>query len=200
MNSNIKEQYKRKKQRLRIQLGFKQFIHKPILNLLWIPAIMVAILVIWGKEIVLDYLTYDIDIPQTLYSIFNSLITFITVLLLVLLVFAMLEIIGELTARKDENALLIAFGTKQCNFGCPILIDKYRIKGTKVTFREFYSLAIHYKLWIDRQDAIADAMNVHFVDEIKYGGKNNADGNRIIIKTAKGRKSIGQGALYDEEL
>lgn len=200
MDINIKEQYKRRKQRSRICLGAKQLIHNPILNLLWLPVIIAVILIIWGKKIVLYYLTYDIDIPQTLYSIFNGIITFIIALLLILLVFAMLEIIGELTARKDENALLIAFGTKQCNFGCPILINKYRIKGTKVTFREFYSLAIHYKLWIDRQDAIADAMNVHFVDEIKYGGKNNADGNRIIIKTAKGRKSIGQGALYDEEL
>ena len=73
------------------------------------------------------------------------------------------------------------------------------IKGTGVTVREFYS-PIPYKTWVEKQDAIADAMNVHFVEEIKYGGKNNNDGNKIIIKTAKGRKNTEQGVLYDEEL
>lgn len=62
MDINIKEQYKRKKRRSRICLGAKRLIHKPILNLLWIPVIIVDILIIWGKEMALYYLTYDIDI------------------------------------------------------------------------------------------------------------------------------------------
>lgn len=40
-------------------------------------------------------------------------------------------------------------------------------------------------------------MNIHFVEEIQYGGNNR---NRIILKTARGLKNENPGVLYDEEL
>lgn len=33
----IKDRYKRKRLRLRIQLGFLQLFHKPVWNMLWLP-------------------------------------------------------------------------------------------------------------------------------------------------------------------
>ena len=108
----------------------------------------------------------------------------------------MVEWIGERTARRSESSLVIAFDAKHLIHKCPVLMDIYRIKGTGVTVREFYSL-IPYKDWIEKQDAIADAMNVHFVEEIQYSGNNR---NRIILKTARGLKNEKQEVLYDEEL
>lgn len=115
-----------------------------------------------------------------------------------LLILALLERIGELTARRDEAKLMVAFSANDLRNGCPILISKKKAKGTDVTVREFYS-NIPYDVWIEKKEAVADAMNVHFVEEIQYGGKNNNNGKRIVIKTAKGRKPADRGVLYDEE-
>jgi len=75
-------------------------------------------------------------------------------------------------------------------------MNKKKVKSTDVVIREYYS-CIPYNSWREKKDSIADAMNVHFVEEIQYGGK--ADGNRIVIKTARGRKLDKREALYDEE-
>jgi hypothetical protein len=74
-------------------------------------------------------------------------------------------------------------------------MDKKRMKSN-VTMREFYS-DISMNSWIEKQEEIADAMNCHFVEKLRYGGK--ADGKRIVMVTAKGRKNISRGNLYDEE-
>lgn len=160
---------------------------------------MATILTAWGRKTALAYLANDKDIPQMIYSVFFYIITFIAVLLPILLIFSLFEWIGERTARWSESCLVMAFDAKHLRHGHPILLDKYKIKGTAVTVYVFYS-PIPYKAWIEKQDAIADAMNVHFVEPIQYGGKNHADGNIIVIKTAKGRKNTEKGVLYDEEL
>lgn len=93
---------------------------------------------------------------------------------------------------------MVAFSAKDLRNGCPILINKRKIRATDVTVREFYS-NIPYDVWIEKKEAIADAMNVHFIEEIQYGGKSNNNGKIIVIKTAKGRKPTNRGILYDEE-
>ena len=52
-------------------------------------------------------------------------------------------------------------------------------------------------LWVERQEEIADAMNIHFVQNFRYGGKSN--GNRIVMYSAEGREASSRGVLYDEE-
>lgn len=200
MEIEIKRRYNRKRRNYRICLGVKEFIRKPALNMLWIPIIALVIGIFLGKDAVIAYLVHDMDNPEILHFILNLLIIFFILLLFPLIIFAIFEKAGELSARWSEACLVAAFSANDLRHGHPILIDKYRIKGTGVTVREFYS-PIQYKTWLDKRDAIADAMNIHFVgEEIQYGGKNNANGNRIIIKTAKGRKKAEQGVLYDEEL
>lgn len=194
--NETKDRYNRKKQRLRIRLGFLQLVHKPLLNLLWIPIITAILLTAWGRKTVVDYLAHDNTFPAMLYPVFGWLVTIIAVILPILLVLSMLEWIGERTARRSESSLVVAFDAKHLIHKCPVLMDIYRIKGTDVTVREYYSL-IPYKAWIEKKDAIADAMNVHFVEEIQYSGNNR---NRIILKTARGLKNEKQEVLYDEEL
>lgn len=179
---------------MRLKLGFNQLIHKPILNLLWLfVGLLTAIIIVLKNEFV-----EIANIPQLIEPIFNVTLNVFVILLPIIMIFAVLEYIGELTARKDENKLMVAFSAKDLRNGCPILISKKKLKGTDVIIREFYS-NIPYEIWIEKKEAVADAMNVHFVEEIQYGGKGNNNGKRIVIKTAKGRKPTDKGILYDEE-
>lgn len=107
--------------------------------------------------------------------------------------------IGELTARRDEGDLIIAFNEKDLQNGCPILMKKIQDKKTEVTIREFYSNT-PLKRWLESKNEIEDSMNVHFVTpHIEYGGKNRDNGKRILLYTAKGRKRTERGMLYDRE-
>ena len=182
------------KQLLRLRLGFLQFIHKPALNLLWLfVGVFTAIIVVLKNKII-----EAVAISQIIEPVFNIALNVLAFLIPIIMIFAILEYIGELTARRDENKLMVAFSAKDLRNGCPILINKRKIKGTDVTVREFYS-NIPYEIWIENKEAIADAMNVHFIDELQYGGKGNNNGKIIVIKTAKGRKPTDRGILYDEE-
>lgn len=179
---------------MRLKVGFNQLIHKPILNLLWLLVCLVtAIIIVLKKE-----LTAIINIPQLIEPAFNIALNIFVFLIPIIMIFAILEYIGELTARRDEAKLMVAFSAKDLRNGCPILINKRKIRGTDVTICEFYS-NIPYDAWIEKKEAIADAMNVHFVEEIQYGGKGNNNGKIIVIKTAKGRKPTDRGILYDEK-
>lgn len=179
---------------MRLKLGFNQLIYKPILNLLWLLVCFVTAIIIVLK----NELTEIINIPQIIEPVFNIALNIFVFLIPIIMIFAILEYIGELTARRDENKLMVAFSSKDLRNGCPILINKRKIRGTDVTVREFYS-NIPYDAWVEKKEAIADAMNVHFIEEIQYGGKGNNNGKIIVIKTAKGRKPIDRGILYDEE-
>lgn len=182
------------KQLMRLKLGFNQLMHKPILNLLWLLVCFVTAIIIVLK----NELTEIINIPPLIEPVFNIALNVFVFLAPIIMTFAILEYIGELTARRDENKLMVAFSAKDLRNGCPILISKKKVKGTDVTVREFYS-NIPYDIWIEKKGAIADAMNVHFIDELQYGGKGNNNGKIIVIKTAKGRKPTDRGILYDEE-
>lgn len=182
------------KQLMRLKLGFNQLIHKPILNLLWLLVCFVTAIIIVLK----NELTEIINIPQLIEPIFNIALNIFVFLIPIIMIFAILEYIGEYTARRDEAKLMVAFSAKDLRNGCPLLVNKRKIRGTDVTVREFYS-NIPYDVWIEKKEAIADAMNVHFVEEIQYGGKGNNNGKIIVIKSAKGRKPTDRGILYDEE-
>ena len=193
-NQYLNQKMNRKKIFLRIVLAFNQLYNKPFLNLLWILVGTVATLGIIGRLKLVEY----ISIPQLIVPIFNIALDIFVFLIIIIMTLAILYYIGECTARQAESDLIIAFSANDLRNGHPILINKRKIKGTGVTVREFYS-NIPYDVWIANKEAIADSMNVHFVEEIKYGGKGNNNGKRIILTTAKGRKSTDKGILYDDE-
>lgn len=64
-----------------------------------------------------------------------------------------------------------------------------------MTIREFYT-TIPMRTWKDKMDKIADIMDIHFIGEIEYGGKNC--GNKIIMKSGNGRKAVNNEVLYDD--
>lgn len=187
----LSRQRNRKKQWLRFKLGVSQIINKPMLNLFWILIALFAVLLIFIK----DKLMNGFDVPHILAPVFEFAMNFSVIILPVLLSWYVIESIAEKTAIRDEANLILVFDSKVLKAGHPILISKKKVKGTNVIIREFFTY-IPYNTWLGYKDAIADVMNVHFVEEIQYGG--NHDGNRIVLKTAKGRKAIQREVMYDE--
>lgn len=179
-------------QYFRLRLGVLQLINKPFLNVLLIPIIILFVILWKEKEKIISLF----DVPEILFSAFHFSVSFMAVLIPFLLFLLILETIGKLTARKDEVALLIAFEPKELRNGwCPILISKKKQKGSVIR-REYYS-DIPLYVWEEKKNAIADAMNICFVEEIQYGGR--ANGKRIVIYTSSGRKAENRETLYDEE-
>lgn len=182
-----------RKQWLRIRLGVLQMIYKPLFNLSLLP-IIAGTIFLWVKK---DIVFTLFDVPQILFPIYKYSVLLIMVLLPVIFILAMIETIGNVTSRKDEADLQNAFNKQELRNGCPILMNKKRIKGSDVLMREFYS-NIPMRTWLERQEDIADSMNVHFVEPLRYGGKSN--GRRIVMYTAPGRENASREDLYDDEL
>lgn len=193
-NKYLEQKRNRIKQFYRIRLGILQLVYRPILAILLIPIAVMTILLLLEKE----KLYSVFEMPNFLFSIYKYSVNIIVVLIPLIVLFGLLDFIGNLTARKDESALQEAFNTQQLRNGSPILINKKRIKGTNVTICEFYS-SIPLKIWLENQDSICDCMNIHLVEKIRYGGRCNANGRKIVLHTAKGRKTTERNLLYDDE-
>lgn len=190
----ILKRHNRLKLFLRFRFGILQMLYRPLLSILLLP-IIVGIIFLWLKK---DAVYNLFDVPHFLFPIYHYVISVLLVLLPVICVISAIIGIADILARKDEADLQIAFNLQELRNGCPILMNKKRIKGSKVTMREFYSSIPLVDVWQKKQEAIADAMSVHFVEPLQYGGKS--DGRRIVMYTAPGREMTPIGDLYDDEM
>ena len=101
--------------------------------------------------------------------------------------------------KKDEADLQEAFEKNELRNGCPILINKKRIKGSDVIMREFYT-EIPEKIWDKRKNEIADSMNIHYVKKDKpFSHGKKANGRRIVMYSGVGREDPERGEIYDEQ-
>lgn len=197
MQNNINNQYiltkwNRKRNFCHWKLGIMQMIQFPLLNILLLPIIILT-LTIWVN---MDYLFAVFDVPKIILPLYTVITKAFGALIPLLLVWGMVDVIGTIIARKDEALMQMAFNEKELRNGSPILMYKRKDKKTGVTIREWYS-PIPMKLWVEHQEEIADAMNIHFVQDFQYGGKSN--GSRIVMYSAEGREVMARGVLYDEE-
>lgn len=189
----LSKRYRRIKRNLRICLGIQQLIFKPYLNALLV-VVLVGFILFWKNKTNL----YT-NAPKFILPIWQGIVHIFGISAFIFLLVFIIYMIGELTARRDEGDLIIAFREQDLRNGCPILMKKKQDKETRVTIREFYS-NIPLKRWKESKDEIADSMDVHFVKpDIEYGGKNKDNEKRIVLYTAKGRKSTEREVLYDEE-
>ena len=189
----LSKRYRRIKRNLRICLGIQQLIFKPYLNALLV-VVLVGFILFWKNKTNL----YT-SAPKFILPIWQGIVHIFGISAFIFLLVFIIYMIGELTARRDEGDLIIAFREQDLRNGCPILMKKKQDKETRVTIREFYS-NIPLKRWKESKDEIADSMDVHFVKpDIEYGGKNKDNEKRIVLYTAKGRKSTEREVLYDEE-
>ncbi|MGX8701805.1 SNF2-related protein [Caproiciproducens sp.] len=104
-------------------------------------------------------------------------------------------------ARTVENSLL-QIGLANRYGYAPALISCKRIKNTQVSVQvsvmEFYSLGVAMEIWETHRTEIQDALNVHFVEPIKYGGRNGRNRIIIVITAAPGAETQRKDVLYDE--
>lgn len=191
-NRYIHNRHNRKRNSGHWGLAIGQMKQYPLLLLFIIPIIALTV-IIWVK---MDYAFAAFDVPKILLPVYTVTIKALGVIMPLILVWGLVDVIGTLTARKDEALIQMAFKEKELRNGSPILIYKRKDKKTGVTVREWYS-PIPMNLWVERQEEIADAMNIHFVQNFRYGGKSN--GNRIVMYSAEGREASSRGVLYDEE-
>lgn len=183
--------YNRKRQWYRFKLGIYQLRNYPVINIIWIGFIVGMCFLIHLRKIVLT----SFDVPQLLKPVFSGCMTFFIIVFPALLVIGLLQGIGELTAKRDEADIFRAFSdNRDIKNEAPILIYKKKIKSKEVTVREFYT-TIPMERWQQKKESISDIMNIHIIGEIEYCNHN---GNRIIMKSAKGRKITGRGVLYDD--
>lgn len=178
---------------LRFYFGVSQMTQKPLLNMFLSP-IIIGTVFLWLKK---DAVYALFDVPHFLFPIYHYTILALLVLLPLICIFFVIIGIANVLAQKDEANVQNAFNPQELRNGCPILMSKKRIKGSNVTMREFYSSSIPMKVWVKKQEDIADSMNVHFVESLRYGGKSN--GRRIVMYTAPGRETILKGIMYDDE-
>ena len=191
------QRYRRKKQMFRIVVGIQTMLFHPILNIIWLAfAIGVRFFVMGVKWIVTYMEVYPLLAPA-----FKWCMGVIAFLFPILCAVAILQILGFLVAVQDEADLSIVFEErKEIKCQPPILIYKRRNRKSGVTKRIF-STVIPLECWQRKQEEICDRLNCHLVGKegITYGGRNNDNGNRIVIETAKGRKIKGRGVLYDDD-
>lgn len=183
--------YNRKKQWYRFKLGIHQIINYPIINLIWIIFIVGIFFLLKLREIFL----YKFEVPVLLEAVFYWSMTIFVIIFSILLAVGMLQGIGELTAKRDEADVFRAFSERRdVKNEAPILIFKKKVKGKNIIVREFYT-TIPMERWKQKKEAISDIMNIHILGDIEY---SNHNGNKINIKSAKGRNLTERGVLYDD--
>lgn len=191
-NQYIQQKWNRKRNFCHWKLGIMEMIQFPLLNILLLPIIALTV-IIWLK---MDYAFTVFDVPKIIFPFYAVIIKAFGVLIPITLVWGLIDVIGSVIARKDEALMQMAFNGKELRNGSPILMYKCKDKKTGVTKREWYS-PIPMKLWVEHQEEIADAMNIHFVQNFRYGGKSN--GSNIVMYSAESREVMARGVLFDDE-
>ena len=120
------------------------------------------------------------------------------VIIPVILAFGVIEAIGSLTARKDEQSILMAFDDKELRNGSPILMYKSKDKIRGYITRFWYS-PVPLNVRIERQDRIEHQMKETIIRELDYDEK--AKDNRIVMISVKGMKRVKEEKPFlDNEL
>lgn len=192
-NYNI-QRYNRKKQRYRLKLGIQQLLNYPVLNIIWLLfGFGVMILGIVVKKI-----STNLEIHSGLSQIFEGCMKVFMILFPIICAVGLIQMIGNIFARQDEADLELVFGDKRnVKNQPPMLIFKKKDKKSGVIKREFYT-TISMEQWQEKKEAICDRMDIHLIGDITYGGRKKDKGNCIYFESAKGRKPMRRGVLYDD--
>lgn len=194
MNQYIQERYNRKKMRSRISLGIQILIQKPIINLVWVLVVACVFALVYGESKFMSL--YESE--SFLRGVMDIVIRIVNITVPIVLALAIVETIGELTAKEDEADMMLVFGNKRDVINQPpILIKKKWDKKRGTVQREFYT-SISMEKWQENKDSICDRLDEHLIGDFNYGGKRKNKGNHIFFETGKGRKVQERKTLYDE--
>jgi hypothetical protein len=183
----------RKRLSLRIITGLSAIRKRP-----WKVALLIiaafAVSVVWGcieKSLpAIEFFALPLaEIVQWTVKIFMFLLYFYSLAGLIIFLGT------PRNARRIEDRLFLAFERNDLIInGCPILVSRERIKGTKIYILDFYSMGIALRRWEELQAEIEDALNVNLVEPIQYRGNNR---NRILLYCAHGVKPLERGDLIE---
>lgn len=138
------------------------------------------------------------EVPKIISPIYEITVKAIGVIIPVLLAWGVIEAIGSLTARKDEQSILMAFDEKELRNGCPILMYKSKDKIRGYITRVWHS-PIPLDIWIERQDRVEHQMKETIIKELDYDER--AKDNRIVMISIKGMKRVKEEKpFFDNEL
>lgn len=179
--------------RLRLGSGIKEAVKtwKGISILL----LCAAFILLWNKRNTLVPFYHDTPMLSTVWGYISAV--FIPLIFLLLLVGLLLILGTPFRAKTVENSLLqIGLANRYGN--APALISCKRIKNTQVSVMAFYSLGVGMEKWETHRAEVQDALNVHFVEPIKYGGRSGRNRNITVITAAPGAEIRREDVLYDE--
>lgn len=180
----------------RLSNGFRELVKHPW-KLAPLFALVALCLFVWNNRGRIVF-TSSIPLMNTLGS---YAVETLTVLLSVIAFSTILGALGTpLHAKRIEEALSHADIVDRYGFS-PILVSRQRGKNREVTIMTFFSRGISKEKWKQQQRAIEDVLNVHWVEDVKYGGRHNDNGNYIVLTLASGTGRTVRGeTLYDDEL
>ena len=192
-NRYLKEKYNRMRTWSRIRLGVQQLIQRPYWNLL----IFLALGSFPVLKRIANQMLLHMPVSEKLLPVFEIAMRMINVIVPILLVFYIIQTIGEKTAEKEEANIISAFIHVKVMNQPPILWSKKTDRRTGVTVREFYTNQPMY-IWKEKMEDIEDAFSGRLVGKkLEYGGKNHEDGKKIIMHMAKGRQGKDRGIMYE---
>lgn len=193
-NKYNEERYNRKKNLAHFKLAFQQMKLNPILLATLLPIVIITTW-FWIK---MDYILTLFEVPKILRPIYEITVKAYGVIIPFILVLGVIEAIGSLKARKDEESILMAFDEKELRNGSPILMHKSIDKTKGYITRVWYS-PVPLNTWIERQDRIEHYLTETIIKEPDYDER--VKDNRIVMVSVKGMKHVKEDKPFlDYEL
>lgn len=193
-NKYNNERYNRKKYKSHCGLAFQQIKINPILVVIFLPIVAVTI----GIWLQMNCFLTFIEVPKIINPIYEIIMKAFGVIIPVILSWSVIQAIGTLTARKDEQSILMAFDEKELKNGSPILMYKEKDKKKGYISRVWYS-PIPLDIWLERQDRVEHQMKETIISELDYDVR--AKDNRIVMISLKGMKRVKEEKpFFDKEL
>lgn len=186
--------YNRMKEFFHFTLGLQQLINYPVINLIWILFVIGVVYLVIGKRM----LVTNLDVYPIIAPIFYGCVNIMIIVFPVICAIGIIQFIGICTSVRNEADMELVFGNKRdTNNQPPILIYKKWDRKARVVKMEYYT-TIPMEQWQEKKEAICDRLDIHLIGDITYGGRKKNKGNHIYFESAKGRKPIERGVLYDD--
>ncbi len=182
---------------LRLRSGIRELTARPWKGLS-VALLCIAFILVWNIR---DTLCRPFSNSIPLFSIVCGYLIAVSILLLfLLLLLGLLILLGMPYRAKAIEDNLLQIGLSNRYNHAPVLISRRRVKNTEVSVMAFYSLGVGMERWEKQGVEIQDALNVNFVESIKYGGRDGRNRNIIVITAAPGVGAHREDTLYDDEI
>ena len=180
----------------RIRCGVMEIFRKPWKALLIAVLCVVTVLMYGNKPVILALFPINSRsrLPMQICSISVSAII---ILAFIFSFVGLLVLLGTPLHAKQIEASLAHIGlTDRYGFPPVLVVFGKACRNPAIKEMHFYSRGIDRLLWIQRQAAIEDILNVTITEPISYGKSRNY----IVLTVVPGAATRRTEPLYDDEL